>query len=96
MDCLEQNGRINQYTVSYESGRTGVMMVVTSNMEVTLTGLLSDEQYTVKVAASNDVGIGPFSPALVLLVPIAGMLLYFMNIYIEGMQRANRCFVYTE
>jgi len=72
VDCLEQNGPIIAYTVSYRNGQGQPALMTTSNLEITLTQLLSDELYTIIVAASNAVGNGPFSPELVVSLPIAG------------------------
>ena len=71
VDCLEQNGPIQQYTISYGSTLTAV---TDSTSGFTLTGLAADEIYSIRVAASNAAGEGPFSQPLIVPVPIAGNL----------------------
>ncbi len=76
--CLDQNGPITEYRVDYGVDGLPITSIVTADREITLTGLLSDESYSVRVAGSNRVGIGPFTQPLIVLTPIAGN---FVSIY---------------
>lgn len=63
VNCLDANGLIEQYVVSYAlSGGDGERLIrsTTSRMLV-ISELVAGQQYSVQVAAENSVGRGPFS-----------------------------------
>lgn len=73
VSCLDRNGPIQQYSVSYgilESSQR--INVVSTSTQLTITNLVSDSTYVIQVAASNVAGLGPNSRPLILVLPIAG------------------------
>lgn len=69
VDCLEQNGPIQSYTVRVGlPGGDTVSLLQTTDTSQTLTGLSPGQEYMVQVAASNSDGTGPFSAPVVLVL----------------------------
>ena len=66
MDCLDANGPIESYVVSYGlSGADGDRTVVsTTNRMLVISDLIAGQQYSAQVAAQNSIGQGPFSQIL--------------------------------
>ena len=66
VNCLDQNGNIEQYTVRYRTmGGLETVTNVTSTM-YTITGLTFGQQYSIEVAAANSEGLGAFSQPLII------------------------------
>ena len=62
VNCLERNGLITQYQVTYsaeEAPDSSIEQVNVTEMRANLTGLSSGVRYLVSVAAVNEAGIGP-------------------------------------
>ena len=76
--CIHRNGDITGYSVQYTGGGSTQTMSVSgaSTTEATITGLTASTSYSVRVAAVNDAGTGPYRSAMDQLT--AGML------YISG------------
>lgn len=67
VNCLDANGMIEQYTVSYTASDTGsvITSATTTNTMLTVTGLQAGLEYSFQVAAENAVGMGPFSEPII-------------------------------
>ena len=71
MDCLDANGPVESYVVSYGlSGADGARTVVsTTNRMLVILDLIAGQQYSAQVAAQNSIGQGPFSTQILLPPP---------------------------
>ena len=70
--CIHQNGDITGYRVQYEEvdGISTTVSVSGGDVtEATITGLASSTNYSVQVAAVNNVGTGVFSSSLYVDTP---------------------------
>ena len=63
VQCLDSNGAINSYVVVYTGavGSADTLNVPSTETSVVLTNLTPHSQYSIRVAASNKIGAGPFS-----------------------------------
>ena len=64
VNCIHQNGEITRYLVKYRSEANGEVLVVnTSEKQITLPNLMPFTNYSIEVAAVNSAGTGKFSSA---------------------------------
>ena len=65
--CSEENGVITGYSVEYwevEAGNGSVMIMTLSGDTATISSLIPSTTYSIRVAAENSAGTGPYSNAL--------------------------------
>ena len=74
MACLEANGPIEQYMVSYAAAGEVPTIVTTPNRMLVISDLTVGQDYSIRVAAANSVGTGPFSESIELV--LLGMCVY--------------------
>ena len=63
IQCRDSNGAITGYVIAY-TGAAGTMNTInvpSNETSVVITNLISHSQYSIRVAARNIIGIGPFS-----------------------------------
>ncbi len=65
VSCLDANGVIESYTLRYGFGDT-LNTSVSVSTAATITGLSLGEMYRIEVAASNSLGMGPFSESVLI------------------------------
>ena len=75
MDCIHRNGDITGYSVRYRvagsvSAQT-VLVLGGSTMEAIITSLILSNEYYIEVAATNAVGLGIYSDAILVNMPAA-------------------------
>lgn len=70
VNCLEANGLIERYTISYRLLRAedGGITVTTTNRVLVISDLEAGQQYSVQVAAENSFGVGPPSEPIFLVL----------------------------
>ena len=70
--CSNQNGPLLHYNISYtpDGGTTTTAALSIGNNQ--LTGLTPCTNYTIKIAAENDAGIGDYSPSLTVITSGSG------------------------
>ena len=64
VNCTERNGAITGYSVQYSivGGMQSTTVNVTGDVTITvIDGLITCTQYSIKVAAINSNGVGPYS-----------------------------------
>ncbi len=67
VNCLDANGMIQQYTVTYTPSDTGIRITsTTSDTVLTVSGLRAGLEYSFQVAGINTAGIGPFSEPIII------------------------------
>ena len=60
--CIDQNGDITGYSVRYGAVESDISQTLSvSELEATITSLMSSTNYTVEVAAVNSAGTGVYS-----------------------------------
>ena len=67
VECIDRNGEITGYSVRYSGGGSTDTMPVSGGdtRQTTISGLTPSTDYTIKVAAVNSVGAGPYSTGMV-------------------------------
>lgn len=68
VDCLQANGPIEQYIVSYAAAGEVPTTVSTTNRMLEISDLTVGQDYSIRVAAANSVGTGPFSEPIELVL----------------------------
>ena len=73
LDCEKQNGPITNYIVEYTAGDTS-LTASADTTSYSLTGLVPCTNYSIRVAAVNEAGIGGFSEAVSEITKATGQL----------------------
>ena len=71
LDCDQQNGPVTNYSVEYTAGNTTLTATV-DNTSYILTELAPCTNYSIRVAAVNEAGIGGFSDPVSEITKAAG------------------------
>ena len=79
VNCLDRNGPIEQYTVVLTRAEESIS-VTSSARQITIDDLIPNQEYSVRVAAANSAGTGPFSEAIIVVLVREGE--YSMKIII--------------
>ena len=82
VDCSEQNGITTGYSVEYwevEAGNGSALNMTVSGDNATISSLLPSTKYSVRVAAENSNGTGPYSTALI--VETEGMWSMYLMLF---------------
>ena len=65
MNCIQRNGAIIGYSVQYnEEGKAPLTVNISGVTSIDITGLRKFSSYYIRVAAINNIGIGPYSTTL--------------------------------
>ena len=65
MNCIQHNGVIIGYSVQYiEEGEEPLTVNISDVTSIVIDGLRKFSSYYIRVAAINNIGIGPYSQAL--------------------------------
>ena len=73
LDCDKQNGPITSYNVEYAAGDTSLTASVNSTL-YNLTDLVPCTNYSIRVEAENEVGIGSFLNSVSAITKATGQL----------------------
>ena len=73
LDCEKQNGPITKYILEYTTGDTS-LAAFDDTTSYKLTELVPCTNYTIRVAAVNEAGIGSFSEAVSAITKASGQV----------------------
>ena len=84
IDCSEENGVITGYSVEYwqvEAGNESALNMTVSGDNATISSLMPSTNYSIRVAAENSAGTGPYSNALYAVTD--GMQYHFITCIVK-------------